>query len=82
MSLAITFWIYTNRQMFDNVIFDINSPRQIRVSNHLITNIKWSELDYWQHRILFALAVYIMILIFMDARYYQSKIVEKNEVSF
>lgn len=66
-ALAISFWIYTNKQMFDNDIEAINSPNQIRKSFHLITNLDFSDLDWWQQKLIYALVAYIVILILTDA---------------
>lgn len=81
-SLGITFWIYTNKQMFDNVIEPVNSPLQIRKSQHLITNIDFSKLEYWQIKILYALGFYIGFFALTEFYLKWEKSKRKNEVDF
>lgn len=79
-SLSITFWIYTNKQMFDNKIEVINSLNQIRKSFHTINTLVWSELDWWQQKIVYALIAYVIILFSFDTYLTYKKHSKKNEV--
>lgn len=68
--------------MFGNVIDPVNSPKMIRNSHHLISNIEFSKLDYWQLKIIYALVVYIAILIAWEVYGNYEKSLRKNEVNF
>jgi len=43
-SLMLTFWIYTNQQMFDNKIDTLKFQSGIVKSHHFIGDLVWSEL--------------------------------------
>jgi len=81
-SLGITFWIYTNEQMFNNKIEPINSPQAVRKSFHLITNLNFGELQYFQKKILMVLAAYIGLFVLVEMYLRYEKRQRKNEVSF
>ena len=44
ISLMLTFWLYTNKQMFGNKIDIIQTQDDILLSHHLITELKWKEM--------------------------------------
>lgn len=81
-SLALTFWIYSNKQMFDTVIEPINAPKSIRKSFHLITNLDFDKLEYWQKKPLYMLAFYITLFAVVEAYLAYEKSKRKNEVQF
>ena len=41
----MSFWMYTNLQMFGNTIEPVDSQSQIILSHHLITEVKWKNLN-------------------------------------
>jgi hypothetical protein len=63
LSLLVTFWIYTNKQMFSNVIDPVDSQDQITYSHHLITNFKWKDLQIHQKEILIAIIIFSVLLL-------------------
>lgn len=44
-SLMLSFWMYTNVQMFSNTIDEVDSQSQITYSHHMLTTMKWKNLN-------------------------------------
>ena len=42
----LTFWQYTNQQMFDNKIDKIHTQDEIVISHHVPSDIKWKGLTH------------------------------------
>ena len=59
ISLFFTFWVYTNKQMFDNKIDTITSHNEIVLSHHLLSNINLSKLPTS------SLALLMMVMFFI-----------------
>ena len=57
LSLAFTFWIYNNGQMFGNRIDPIKTQTDVTLSHHTFATIKWSKLNDNEKTIVYAIIV-------------------------
>ena len=44
LSLMVTFWLYTNKQMFGNSIDPLQTQDEVTLSHHSVFEISWSKL--------------------------------------
>ena len=68
--------------MFGTEIGPIDAPKSIRKSYHLITNLDFDKLEYWQKKPLYMLAFYIFFFVCVELYLYYEKLQRKNEVQF
>ena len=59
-SLLVSFWLYTNKQMFDNKIDKISSQNELELSHHLFSDFKWKTFPK-SHKILICAILLIFI---------------------
>jgi hypothetical protein len=45
ISLPMTYWLYTNKQMFDNKIDPIKTLNETVRSHHLIGEVRWKTMS-------------------------------------
>ena len=45
-SLILTFWLYTNKQMFDNIIDKIKTHDEVRLSHHFLSTINFDQSEH------------------------------------
>lgn len=50
LSLFLTFWLYTNKQMFDNVIDQIKTHDEVRLSHHFFSTINFDQSEHGLNR--------------------------------
>lgn len=61
-SLFLTFWLHTNKQMFDNKIDPVKSQGELTLSHHLVSAIRWSQLNPSDRALIYAVGLVSLYL--------------------
>jgi hypothetical protein len=70
IAMAVTFWLYTNKQMFGNTVDPIETQNEITLSHHLVGDVKWKNLNEVQKQALIAMAAFGLVTVFYKLYWY------------
>jgi hypothetical protein len=75
-SLMFTFWLYGNKQMFDNKIDKVKTQGELTLSHHTFngaSGFKFSQLNQSEKALLYTIGMVIMYLIIEKVYLYYKK---------